>query len=64
MMYGYAWSWPIMLWMGAGALFWLAALALIAWLLVRWLDRRGTAPLNQPDQSVSAPPAQEILRQR
>lgn len=61
MMFGYAWAWPMMLWMGAGALFWLAALALIAWLLIRWLDRRGTGGRGQ---SASAPTAQETLRQR
>ncbi len=61
MMYGFGWSWPMMLWMGVGALFWLAALALIAWLLVRWLDRRGA---SGREQLASEPPAQEILRQR
>jgi putative membrane protein len=55
----------MMLWMGAGAIFFLAALGLIVWLLVRWLDPRRAGARNLS----SAPPengptAQEILRQR
>ena len=64
MMYGYGWSWPAMLWMGASALFWLAVIALViwlVWLLVRWLDRRGSVQRNQ---SSSEPTALEILRDR
>ncbi len=60
-MYGYAWSWPMSLWMGVGALLWLAAIVLIIWLVARWLERRGVA---QRDQSSGEPNSLEILRQR
>jgi putative membrane protein len=65
MMYGYGWAWLMMLWMGASAIFCLAALGLIVWLLVRWLDPRRAGARNL----FSAPPeigptAQEILRPR
>jgi uncharacterized membrane protein len=53
-----------MLWMGAGAIFWLAALGLFVWLLVRWLDRRGAGGRNLSAQPDSGPTAQETLRQR
>jgi hypothetical protein len=45
------------LWMIVGGLFWLAALGLLIWALVRWL---GSRPQTPPP----GPSALEILRQR
>ncbi len=61
MMFGYSWGWPMMLWMGLGWIFWLAVIGLVVWLIVRALDRRGTADGNQAPSELSA---QETLRQR
>lgn len=61
MMWGYGWAWPMVLWMGIGALFLLAVLGLIVWVIARLLGNRGT--FSQPGP-LAAPSAQEILRQR
>jgi putative membrane protein len=45
------------LWMIVGGLFWLAALGLLIWALVRWLGSRSQTPPPGPS-------ALEILRQR
>jgi putative membrane protein len=55
----------MMLWMGAGAIFWLAAIGLIVWLVARWFDRRRAGARNLSSaQPESGSTAQEILRQR
>lgn len=45
------------LWMIVASLFWLAALGLLIWALVRWLGSRSQTPPPGPS-------AREILRQR
>ena len=59
-MWGYGWTWPMMLWMGIGTIFWLGVLALLIWAVVRWVGPRATG--RYP--TASGMSAMEILRQR
>jgi uncharacterized membrane protein len=59
MFWGYGYGWP-MIGMLIWNLVWLGLLALLIWLLVRWIFRATTRPHLPVDQ----PSAVEILRQR
>lgn len=64
MMWGYGWNGLMVLWMFIGAIFWLAALGVLVWALVRWLGGRANAPYPPRPPTESGPSAMEILRQR
>ena len=61
MMWGYAGTWQMYLWMIGGSIFWLALLALIVWAFAHWL-RPQRQP--QPGNPGSGPTAMEILQRR
>lgn len=60
--YDYGWSWPLM---SFGMVLWIALLVVLAWALIRWLDRRTNMPGSSgPTTPASGPSALELLRQR
>ncbi len=65
MMWGYDFGWGGWLMMSFGMVLWIALLVVLAWALIRWLERKTTTPLPP---STGTPPmgpsALEILRQR
>ena len=63
MMWGYDYSWPMMLWMTLWNLAWLVLLGLAIWALVRWLIR-SASPSKHQDFSPAEPSALEILQRR
>lgn len=44
MMWGYAFAWPMMLWMILSGALWIVLLAVLIWALVRWLNRKTMTP--------------------
>lgn len=56
--YGFGWGWFMMMF---GGVLWIALLVVLAWALIRWLERK--APGSGPSTPTS-PSALEILRQR
>ena len=65
MMWGYGFSWGGMFLMLLGMALLIALLVVLAWALIRWIDRRNTVPSTQvPGMPASGPSAMEILRQR
>lgn len=56
MMWGYDYSWPMMLWMTLWNLAWLVLLGLAIWALVRWLIR-SASPSKHQDFSPAEPSA-------
>lgn len=64
MMWGYGWNGLMILWMFIAAIFWLGALGVLIWALVRWLGGRTHIPYTTPPPAGSGPSAMEILRQR
>jgi putative membrane protein len=65
MMWGYGFSWGGMFLMLLGMALWIALLVVLVWAIIRWLDRRNTAPPTQgPGKPATGPSALEILRQR
>jgi putative membrane protein len=65
MMWDYGFSWGGMFLMLLGMALWIALLVVLAWALIRWVDRRNTVSSTQvPGMPASGPSAMEILRQR
>ena len=62
MMWNYGFSWGGMFLMLLGMAILIALLVVLAWALIRWLDRRNTVSSTQ--MPASGPSAMEILRQR
>jgi uncharacterized membrane protein len=58
MMWGYGGSWPGMLMMTLSSILWIALIAVLIWVVVRWLNKKD-ANMITPTLS-----AMEILRQR
>jgi Predicted membrane protein len=60
--YGYGGSWLLMLF---SMIFWIALLVVLAWALIRWVDRKTNMPVSSgPTTPASGPTALELLRQR
>ena len=65
MMWNYGFSWGGMFLMLLGMALLIALLVVLAWAIIRWLDRRNTVSSTQvPGMPASGPSAMEILRQR
>jgi putative membrane protein len=64
MMWGYAYTWPMMLGMVFWNLLWLALLGLAVWALVRWLLRSTAHERSQVLLPPTEPSALETLRRR
>ncbi len=65
MMWGYGFSWGGMFLMMLSMTLWIALLVVLAWALIRWIDRRTTvSPPQEPAVPTSGPSAMEMLRQR
>ncbi len=62
MMWGFGWNGMGAIWMIVGSLFWLAALGVLIWALVRWLGGRTQAPT--PPSARNGQSALDILRER
>jgi Predicted membrane protein len=63
MMWGYGYSWPMMLWMFFWNFFWLVLLGLAVWALIRWLGRSAWHGEHR-DLPSAEPSALEILQRR
>ena len=65
MMYGYGFDWLSMFLMSFGMVLWIALLVVLAWAVIRWLDRK-TTRLIPPSTGtpLAGPTALEILQQR
>jgi len=61
MMWGYDFSWGGMFLMMLSSTLWIALLIVLAWTLIRWLNRKTTSSVPPV---TSAPSAIETLRQR
>ena len=69
MMWGYAFAWPMMLWMILGGTLWIVLLVVLIWALVRWLNRKTMTPppyegRHETTMQPGGPSALEILQQR
>jgi putative membrane protein len=63
MMWGYGYTWSMMLWMVFWNLLWLVLLGLAVWALIRWLVRTFSQGKDQ-SSLLGEPSAGEILRRR
>jgi len=63
MMWGYGFDWSSMTLMMLGSTLWVLVVVVLAWALIRWLNKRTATPQTQT-RPVSGPTAIEILRQR
>lgn len=60
--YGFGWSWVLM---SFGMILWIALLVVLVWALIRWLERKTSAPTSATTTwPTSEQSAEEILRQR
>lgn len=64
MMWGYSYTWPMMLEMVFWNLLWLALLGLAVWVLARWLLRSTAHERSQALLPPTEPSALETLRRR
>ncbi len=62
-MWGYGFDWSSMTLMMLGSTLWVLVVVVLAWALIRWLNKRTATPQTQT-RPVSGPTAIEILRQR
>ena len=65
MMWGYDFGWGWLM-MTFGMVLWIALLVVLVWAVIRWLERRTTAPTIPPSTGtpLAGPSALEILQQR